>query len=96
MTETQHKKANPVLLTPITHHVFDKEGRITKMHIAYSKVTTEVTIAYHVPLIDLDRMSCKLVQHFGVENSKLLFMDLAPANTPAIHTAATTILTSAS
>ena len=82
VTETQREKANPVLLTPITRRVFDKEGHITETHVAYSKVTTEVASSYHVPLIDLDRMSRELVQQFGVENSKLLFMELAPGDHP--------------
>jgi len=80
--ETQRKKANPVLLTPITRRKFDEAGRIMETHAAYSRVTTEVAKQYKVPLIDLDRMSRELVQQFGVENSKLLYLQLAPGDHP--------------
>lgn len=82
VTETRSKKANPVLLTPITRRRFDKDGRIQETHVAYSRVTVEVAAQYKVPLIDLDRMSRELVQQFGVENSKLLFLELAPGDHP--------------
>jgi lysophospholipase L1-like esterase len=82
VTETQRKKAHPVLLTPITRRRFDKAGRIMETHVAYSKVTAEVATQYQVPLIDLDQMSRELVQQFGVENSKLLFLELAPGDHP--------------
>jgi lysophospholipase L1-like esterase len=82
VTETQRKKAYPVLLTPITRRRFDKEGHVMETHVAYSKVTSEVAAQYKVPLIDLDKMSRDLVQQFGVENSKLLFLELAPGDHP--------------
>jgi lysophospholipase L1-like esterase len=82
VTETRQKKANPLLLTPITRRKFSKEGRIMETHVIYSAVTSEVAKAYHVPLVDLDKMSRELVQQFGVEHSKLLFMELAPGDHP--------------
>ncbi|WP_324672103.1 rhamnogalacturonan acetylesterase [Hymenobacter sp. GOD-10R] len=82
VTETQRKKASPVLLTPITRRKFDKEGRQQETHVAYSRVTSEVAQQYKVPLIDLDKMSRELVQQFGAENSKLLYLQLAPGDHP--------------
>lgn len=82
VTETRGKKACPVLLTPITRRKFDKQGRIQETHVAYSKATAEVAAQYRVPLIDLDKMSRDLVQQFGEENSKLLFLQLAPGDHP--------------
>ncbi|WP_324670522.1 rhamnogalacturonan acetylesterase [Hymenobacter sp. GOD-10R] len=82
VTETQRKKANPVLLTPITRRKFDKDGRQQETHVAYSKVTTEVANKYKVPLIDLDKMSRDLVQQFGVDKSLLLYLELAPGDHP--------------
>jgi lysophospholipase L1-like esterase len=64
VSETRGKKAYPVLLTPITRRRFDKEGHIQETHVAYSKVTAEVAAQYKVPLIDLDKLSRELVQHF--------------------------------
>ena len=82
VTGTRRKKGRPVLLTPITRRRFDKDGHVMETHVAYSKVTAEVAAQYQVPLIDLDKMSRELVQQFGVENSKLLFLELAPHDHP--------------
>ncbi|OUJ73013.1 rhamnogalacturonan acetylesterase [Hymenobacter crusticola] len=82
VTETQRRKASPVLLTPITRRKFDKDGHQQETHVAYSRVTTEVAKQYKVPLIDLDKMSRDLVQQFGAENSKLLYLQLAPGDHP--------------
>ncbi|MBF9222656.1 rhamnogalacturonan acetylesterase [Hymenobacter ruricola] len=82
VTETRSKKAYPVLLTPITRRKFDKQGHIQETHVAYSKVTAEVAAQTKTPLIDLDKMSRDLVQQFGEENSKLLFLQLAPGDHP--------------
>ncbi|GAA4373298.1 rhamnogalacturonan acetylesterase [Hymenobacter koreensis] len=82
VSETRAKKANPVLITPVTRRKFDKEGRIMETHVAYSAATMEVAKTLKVPLIDLDRMSRELLQQFGVENSKLLFLQLEPGDHP--------------
>lgn len=82
VTETLRQKANPVLLTPVTRLRFNKEGHIMETHVAYSRVTTELARQYKVPLVDLDRMSRELAQQFGVEHSKLLYLQLAPGDHP--------------
>ncbi|MCC2547849.1 rhamnogalacturonan acetylesterase [Hymenobacter sp. BT175] len=82
VTETRGKKANPVLITPVTRRKFDKEGKIMETHVAYSAVTAEVAQAYKVPLIDLDKMSRELLQKYGVEGSKALFLQLEPGDHP--------------
>lgn len=81
VAETRRKKAYPVLLTPVTRRRF-KNGQQQETHAAYSAVTIEVAKAHQVPLIDLDKLSQALVQHFGEENSKLLFLQLAPGDHP--------------
>ncbi|UOQ68899.1 rhamnogalacturonan acetylesterase [Hymenobacter volaticus] len=82
VTETRAKKAYPVLITPVTRRKFNRQGQQQETHVAYSAVTTEVAKAYQVPLIDLDKMSRELLQQFGEENSKLLFLQLAPGDHP--------------
>ncbi|WP_022824558.1 rhamnogalacturonan acetylesterase [Hymenobacter norwichensis] len=81
VTETRSKKAMPVLITPVTRRRF-KNGQQEETHIAYSAATIEIAKAYKVPLIDLDKSSRELVQQFGEENSKLLFLQLAPGDHP--------------
>ncbi len=81
ITETRAKKANPVLLTPVTRRRF-KDGKIEETHVEYSKLVVEVAQDQKVPLIDLDTKSRGLLQRFGEEQSKLLFLQLAPGEHP--------------
>jgi lysophospholipase L1-like esterase len=82
VTEARSKKATPILLTPVTRRYFDKEGHIKETHVLYSAVTMAVAKEYKVTLVDMDRMSRELLQRMGDENSKLLFMYLAPGDHP--------------
>jgi lysophospholipase L1-like esterase len=81
ITETRAKKANPVLLTPVTRRRF-VDGKIQETHEEYSKLMVEVAKAQQVPLIDLDTKSRELLQKFGEEPSKLLFLQLEAGEHP--------------
>ena len=74
--ESIGKKAIPILITPVTRMKFDKQGNIQETHKEYSAAVWEVSKQYNIPVIDLDKMSRDLLQKFGKENSKLLFMQL--------------------
>jgi lysophospholipase L1-like esterase len=80
--ETRNKKANPVLLTPVTRRQFDSTGHIKETHLIYSNLVREVAKQQKVPLIDMDEKSKALLQQFGAENSKWLFMQLQPGEHP--------------
>jgi lysophospholipase L1-like esterase len=82
ITETRNKKANPILLTPVTRRQFDSTGHIKETHQIYSGLVREVAKQYNVPLIDIDEKSKALLQQFGAENSKWLFMQLEPDENP--------------
>ena len=82
VTETRSKQAIPVLLTPVTRRYFDQKGRIKETHVAYSAATRAVAKESHVLLVDMDELSRTLLQKMGDENSKLLFMYLAPGDHP--------------
>ncbi len=82
VTETRAKKASPVLLTPVARRKFDAAGRSEDTHAAYSAIVRAVAQEQHVPLIDLNERSRQLLEQFGVENSKLLFNQLAPGEHP--------------
>lgn len=82
ITETRNKKANPVLLTPVSRRQFDSTGHVRETHKVYSALVREVAKQYNVPFIDLDEKSRELFQKFGPENSKLLFMQLQPGEHP--------------
>ena len=82
VTESRDKKAIPVLITPVSRRKFDSAGNALETHEVNSKIVREVADQYKVPLIDLDSMSIGLLQKFGPENSKLLFMQLKSGENP--------------
>jgi lysophospholipase L1-like esterase len=80
--ETRAKNASPVLLTPVTRRQFDSSGHIKETHGVYSALVREVSKQFSVPLVDLDEKSKALVDKFGPNDSKLLFMQLEPGEHP--------------
>jgi lysophospholipase L1-like esterase len=82
VTETRNKMGNPVLLTPVSRRNFDSLGVTQQTHPEYSSYVIEISKKLNVPLIDLDVKSRTLYQQMGVENSKLLFVQLKPGEHP--------------
>ena len=82
ITETKAKKANPVIITPVTRMKFNKEGKQEETHAEYTQACYEVSKEFNVPLIDLDKKSRELLQKMGPENAKFLFMQLEPGEHP--------------
>ena len=82
ISEARSKKLNTVLLTPVARRKFDSTGKIVGTHDAYSQIVREVAAKENVPLIDMDKKGQQLYQQMGVENSKLLFLQLKPGEHP--------------
>jgi lysophospholipase L1-like esterase len=82
ISETRNKGAFPVLITPAARRKFGTDGRVEGTHDAYAALVRDVASAQKVPLIDLDSKSQQLVQNFGVEGSKMLFLHLQPGEHP--------------
>lgn len=82
VTETRNKKGNAILLTPVARRKFDSTGHVMETHEQYSNLVRGVAKELNVPLIDHDKISKELLQQFGVENSKLLFLQLQPGQHP--------------
>lgn len=82
VTESRSKKAEPVLITPVSRRKFDEQGNAIETHEVYSKIVHEVAHHYKVPLIDLDEMSIQLLRQYGPQNSSLLFMQLQQGENP--------------
>lgn len=81
-SEARSKKATPVLLTPMARRKFDANGKIEGTHDVYSQIVRDVAKEENVILFDMDKITQQLYQQFGVENSKLLFMQLKPGEHP--------------
>lgn len=82
VSETRSKKGNPILITPVTRRRFDSTGKVMETHAAYSPLVRSLAKELSVPLIDLDKKSQQLLQEFGPENSKWLFLQLKPGEHP--------------
>ncbi|WP_229207911.1 rhamnogalacturonan acetylesterase [Dyadobacter beijingensis] len=80
--ETRAKKAYPVLITPVARRSFDADGKIQETHAVYAQLVRDVAAAQQAPLIDLDKTSQALLQKMGPENSKMLFLHMAPGEHP--------------
>jgi lysophospholipase L1-like esterase len=80
--DARKHNAQPVLLSPVTRRQFDRDGKIRETHTAYSPLVKEVASRKNTPFIDLDKKSRDLLQEFGEENSKYLFLQLAPGEHP--------------
>ncbi len=68
------KKAIPVLITPVARRLFDENGKIPNSHGDYPAAMIELGNELNVPVIDLNSKSTALIESFGVEGSKELFM----------------------
>jgi len=82
LKETKSKKAIPILLTPMARRKFDAAGKIEDTHDVYSQIVRDVAKEEKVVLFDMDKITQQLYQQFGVENSKLLFLQLKPGEHP--------------
>lgn len=80
--EARDKGAKPVLLTPVARRKFDEEGRVQATHDEYSAIVRDLAKTRAVPLIDMDKKSQALLQEWGPEKSKLLFMHLEEGEHP--------------
>ena len=61
---------------------FDSTGKIEGTHDVYSQIVRDVAKEENVILFDMDKKTQQLYQQFGVENSKLLFLQLKPGEHP--------------
>jgi lysophospholipase L1-like esterase len=76
IAEARSKGAIPVLLTPVSRRKFSSDGIQVETHGVYPDLVRKTAQKLQVVLIDLDPLSRELYQNIGVENSKLLFLQL--------------------
>ncbi|MDO9554471.1 rhamnogalacturonan acetylesterase [Rhodonellum sp.] len=78
--ESREKGGKAILATPISRRSFDENGKLTDTHGRYSEVVREVAAELGVPLWDLHKKSIALLEQFGVEKSKELFLHYRPGD----------------
>ncbi len=82
VAEVRAKKATPVLLTPVMRRRFDKEGKFYDVHGEYPDLTRRVAAEQKAALIDMHRMSEKVLVKYGPEGSRKLFLQLKAGENP--------------
>jgi lysophospholipase L1-like esterase len=80
--ETRAKKANPVLITAVARRKFDSTNHIVDGHGVYTQIVRQLSKELNIPMIDLQKTSTELMEKWGVENSKLLFLQLEKGEHP--------------
>lgn len=79
--EARAKGAIPVIVTPTRRRRFDKDGKtILDTHGDFPKALHEIAARENVPVIDLQTMTKIMVEAYGEEESKHIYM-YCPANT---------------
>ena len=82
VAEVRAKKATPVLLTPVMRRRFDKDGKFYDTHGEYPDLTRRVAAEQKVALIDMHRMSEKVLVKYGPDESRKLFLQLKAGENP--------------
>lgn len=80
--EVRAKKAEPILLSPITRRNFDAAGNIQETHKEYSPLSRAVAQAEKVVFIDLDTITRAHFQAEGDAGSRFRFMHIPPNTHP--------------
>ncbi|MEB2786355.1 rhamnogalacturonan acetylesterase [Algoriphagus persicinus] len=78
VTEVREKEGKPVLATPISRRSFDENGVLKDTHGRYSEVVRQVAAELDVPILDLHKKTIEVLEQFGVEKSKELFLHYRP------------------
>lgn len=82
ISDVRTKKAEAVLLTPISRRYFSEDGSIKPTHPVYADLVREVAKKTDVVFIDMEAISRQYLSALGDSHSKLRFMHLAPGVHP--------------
>lgn len=75
--ETREKGAQPILATSIYRRYF-KDGKARNSVGQYPQATREVADSLGVPMVDLNLLTERLLNEYGEEGSKALFLHFEP------------------
>ena len=80
--DVRGKHAFPVLLTPLMRRRFDADNHLQDTHGEYPDIVRSVAAEYGAPLIDMHRKSQAVLERYGPEPSRALFLQLKPGASP--------------
>lgn len=78
VNEIKAKGAHPVLFTSLVRRSFGKDGKLRDTYGAYVTAVRNLAKDINVPFIDLYQKSWNLVEGYGPEASKKLFLYIEP------------------
>ena len=78
ITDVKAKGGNPVLLTPVMRRKFDSSGNFVDTHGEYPDIVRTVAKEQKVPFIDRHLDSEVVIESYGIEGSRKLFLQLKP------------------
>lgn len=76
------KDVTCVLITPVARRNPDESGRFSISFNGYREVMLQLSKEYNIPVLDLGKYTADYLHKYGVEESKELFMWLAPNEYP--------------
>ena len=82
INEARAKGATPILFTPIVRRDFQENGLLNDTHGNYPKVVKQVGEEMNVPVIDMEAKTKLLVERYGIEGSKFLYLQPKPGEYP--------------
>lgn len=82
INDVRAKNAIPVLLTPVMRRRFNEKDEFYDTHGEYPDAVRKVTQEFKVSLIDMHRLSEKVLKDYGAENSRKLFLQLKEGENP--------------
>ncbi len=80
--DVRARGANPVLLTPVARRKFGEDGKLIDTHGDYPGVIRTVASEMNVPLIDMQKLSSAVVEKYGPEPSRELFLQVRKGENP--------------
>jgi pectinesterase len=82
--EVREREALPVLATPIVRRAWNDDGTLQNTHGDYVAAVRSVATEEHVPLMEMEALTRKLLLELGPEASKKLFVIYAPGEHPGV------------
>ncbi len=82
--ETREHGGTPILATPPSRCIFEKDGTLRDTHGDYPKVMRQVAAEQKVPLLDLQALTTETFTKLGEARSRLFFANVEPDEYPAL------------
>jgi lysophospholipase L1-like esterase len=74
--EVRGKGAEPILCTSVARRRFDSIGNLVDTHPVYPDAIRQVAMEMKVAFVDMEKKSEKVLEKYGIEPSKKLFMHI--------------------